>query len=198
MKSFDLTSQNGWTRLRVGEGRWLWGSRVSAPQRNALLNTFCHTDLDRRVRTAHARTLPPPSFRRLGLPRFFCRWCGAQKLQLQASDRAKEKSPCKSCLHLSPYPSLSDTVCPQPHREDSLLKKEPRGYFLRPQPHTNPRPTLNLTANGSQAFAGFQPCKVNPSWLETQEGEPSRHVPRFYPKPSPCTHKIYQRPRTPK
>lgn len=157
--------QPEWTRLRVGVGRWLWGARMSAPLRNALLNTFCNADLNRHVCTAHARMLPPPSFRLLGLPRFFCRWCGAQKLQLQASDRAKENPQRESCLHLFPYPSLSDRVCPRPHREDSLLKKEPRGYFLRPQPHTNPRPTLNLTANGSQAFAGFQPCKVNSSWL---------------------------------
>lgn len=62
--------------------------------------------------------------------------------------------------------SLPQSLSWAPNREDSLPKKEltQSGYSLRPWGCMNPLPTLNLTANGSQDFAGF-PLGVNPAWL---------------------------------
>lgn len=86
-----------------------------------------------------------------------------------------------TCLLPSQWqaPSLSQSLSWASNREDSLPKTERTqfGFSLRPWGCMNPLPKLNLTANGSQDFAGFPP-QGKPSMALNLEVNPS-HASHF-------------------
>lgn len=96
-------------------------------------------------------------------------------------------------------PSLSQSLSWASNREDCLPKKERTqfGFSLRPWGCMNPLPKLNLTANGSQDFAGFPP-QGKPSMALNLASKPITCFSLFYPKTSLCAPKTYHRSLTPK
>lgn len=135
----------------------------------------------------------PPQFRLLVLPRF-----SADVLESRSCSGSLPTRPTRTYspatpVHVFPIPFyLPQSLSWAPDREDSLPKKEltPFGYSLRPRGCMNPLPTLNLTANGSQDFAGFRlqgktsmalNPKVNPSYashfsIPNQACAPSKQI----------------------